>query len=58
MSKIHHGRPTKRPEYCTQKAWTVWLQRSRKDAELGKVKKIRRSELEEIMAMQARKAEK
>ena len=58
MSKIHPGRPTKRPEYCTQAAWVVWLQRARKAATEGGTKKIRRSELEEIMAMQARKAEK
>lgn len=55
MRTIHPGRPTKRPEYCTQKAWIVWLQRSRKDAAEGKTRKIRRSELEQIMAMHARK---
>lgn len=55
---VHPGRPTKRPEYCTQKAWNVWLQRARKDALEGKKRRIMRSELEQIMAMQARKEEK
>jgi hypothetical protein len=58
MRNIQPGRPTKRPEYCTQKAWTVWLQRRRKEAAEGKVKRIMRTELEEIMAMQDRKEEK